>query len=185
MSDEAPEAEPMNLLTIRGRMVQGNCTAKEAEEFIGALEAKNDTRARDLAELRGEHRKREIRIESQDSTIDDLHMENHELRSEVERLKFQVADHHAAAYHWNRLRPAVQSFVRWMEETLRENDHKPGWHADRNMELMKRLDQEAVELRSELQAEQQNARKIVKEAADVANFAMMIADNVGRTKEDG
>lgn len=73
------------------------------------------------------------------------------------------------------LRPEVAAFAALMEQRLRENDHKPGWKEDDPRELYERLDEEAGELDYALAIRD----GIAKEAADVANFAMMIADVCG------
>ena len=62
-----------------------------------------------------------------------------------------------------------------MEAKLRENDHKGGWDVNTDQELMWRLLDEMAELRHALTYG--DAESIVKECADVANFAMFIADN--------
>jgi hypothetical protein len=87
------------------------------------------------------------------------------------------------------LRPQVVAFAHLMESKLRENDHKGGWeHCDLDW-LLKRLKEEAEEIAGPLPLvhdlsrsrveRKELARAIGREAADVANFAMMIADNVG------
>ena len=71
-----------------------------------------------------------------------------------------------------------------MEAKLRENDHKPGWKGENPWPLVERLFEEANELTEELQPGSRTdlgtwSAKIGAEAADVANFAMMIADVCG------
>jgi len=63
-----------------------------------------------------------------------------------------------------------------MEERLRANDHKGGWGDSDCYWLLKRLRMETKELSDALWDGPDS--QIQKEAADVANFAMMIADNV-------
>jgi NTP pyrophosphatase (non-canonical NTP hydrolase) len=95
------------------------------------------------------------------------------LLNELERLR-------------NRYRPAVQWFAEQMERKLRENDHKGGWENENIYWLWERLREEskeliyAVNLTRDLHADPEN---IVRESADVANFAMMIADVARRMKE--
>lgn len=74
------------------------------------------------------------------------------------------------------MRESVQWFAEQMEARLKANDHKGGWERDLLSRLFDRLCEEAVELE---QAIEGNATvdQIAREAADVANFAMMIADN--------
>lgn len=79
-------------------------------------------------------------------------------------------------------RPEVQWFSRRMELKLRANDHKPHWSGMHTDYLIHRLFQEADELWMALQYGE-SAENIVQEAADVANFAMMIADVVGMRRE--
>ena len=81
------------------------------------------------------------------------------------------------------LRPEVQAFAEAMERRLRENEHKGGWKRERPAWLFKRLREEEFELwtawadrRFSLDVP---VTRIVDEAADVANFALMIADVCG------
>jgi len=84
------------------------------------------------------------------------------------------------------LRPAVQWFAEQMEAALRRNDHKTGWAGCDQDYLLDGLDQEVKELdRACERFDPKTAKRIatndeiIGEAADVANFAMMIADNAG------
>jgi hypothetical protein len=85
------------------------------------------------------------------------------MREEIERLRAAT-----------QLRPEVLAFALSMERKLRENDHKGGWQADHPLALMRRLKQEVEELDQAMF--NGNGQKILNEGADVANFAMMIAD---------
>lgn len=76
------------------------------------------------------------------------------------------------------LRPCVEEFAMSMEKTLRRNDWKGGWNYMSGDELFSRLSEEVEELRLAL-VHHRSRRTIVREAADVANFAMMIADQCG------
>lgn len=80
----------------------------------------------------------------------------------------------------DKLRPEVAKFARLMEAKLKENDHKGGWkHCDVGWLLM-RLGEEFDELIKALYPKEERIPNVVaSEAADVANFAMMIADVVG------
>ncbi len=77
-------------------------------------------------------------------------------------------------------------FSRVMEERLKENDHKGGWADESTLDLWNALNQEAVELRTAISDDAlghnpagsiPTAEAIVREAADVANFALFVADN--------
>ena len=77
------------------------------------------------------------------------------------------------------LRPEVQWFAEQMELQLRANDWKDGWQHDDQLKLLHRIRQETSELQFCLNPEVfgGDAGNTISEAADVANFAMMIADN--------
>lgn len=80
------------------------------------------------------------------------------------------------------LRPEVSWFAQQMEQVLRANDHKPGWKDWSRVEAFERLEDETEELRQALGVFRPKATLeermaiVIKEAVDVANFAMMIAD---------
>lgn len=86
------------------------------------------------------------------------------------------------------VRPEVLAFALAMEERLRANDHKGGWSKDHPLALYKRLLEEAIELRTEVEVNlwrvtgpsgDEDRTHVRHEAADVANFALMIADVCG------
>lgn len=85
------------------------------------------------------------------------------------------------------LRPEVRSFANAMEEKLRANDHKGGWEEMRPEWLTGRLKGEVEELCEAVHPAQGPADRfpdrIIGEAADVANFAMMVADVCGGLKK--
>jgi len=76
----------------------------------------------------------------------------------------------------------VREQVRWfseqMELKLQENDHKGGWDGCGIYELIYRLQEETGELLKAVNSwvEGEPVENIIEESADVANFAMMIAD---------
>jgi NTP pyrophosphatase (non-canonical NTP hydrolase) len=82
-------------------------------------------------------------------------------------------------------RREVLTMALLMEGKLRENDHKTGWKAEDPAWLLERLQEEVDELGDamrEAAARPDSAaakRDVGREAADVANFAMMIADRLG------
>ena len=75
----------------------------------------------------------------------------------------------------NDLRPALLSFAHLMESQLQRNDYKGGWRVESLQFLFARLTEESYELQASI-ANKDSADTIRREAADVANFAMMIAD---------
>jgi NTP pyrophosphatase (non-canonical NTP hydrolase) len=70
-----------------------------------------------------------------------------------------------------------------MQRALNDNDHKDGWDECSLGYLFGRLGEEVQELKEAMQAIDRDPELIVSEAADVANFAMMIADNVRPTTD--
>ena len=75
---------------------------------------------------------------------------------------------------WSR---AVEWFAGEMETKLNKNEHKGGWESSSAAYLLRRLKQEVAELENACSF--RGGEAVVSEAADVANFAMMIADNHG------
>lgn len=83
------------------------------------------------------------------------------------------------------VRPDLQWFALEMEKKLRANDHKGHWR-DCSMEYLRtRLHEELGELLTALDAKPPASEQIAKEAADVANFCMMIADAYRERAEVG
>lgn len=80
------------------------------------------------------------------------------------------------------LRPEVLAFAHLMERQLRANDHKPGWKGHAPHDLAVRMFQEATEATwaiADWKDGTGDTQSVGTEAADVANFAMMIADVCG------
>lgn len=96
---------------------------------------------------------------------------------------------------WVEYKDDIHLTVEWfagpMLEKLRKNAHKGHWHNCTPGYLSRRLHEEAHEVSRALarlkkipegpashETVEAAAREVIREAADVANFAMMIADNV-------
>lgn len=79
------------------------------------------------------------------------------------------------------VRPEVAAFALLMEARLRANDDKPGWKEGDAFQLMERIHEEAFELDGAIRESfyPGGKNRTGEEAADVANFAMMIADLCG------
>jgi hypothetical protein len=75
------------------------------------------------------------------------------------------------------IRPEVWQFARLMEERLRANDHKGGWKKETAKDLLFRIQDELCEL---IEAVYKEWDSVGDESADVANFAMMVADVTGK-----
>lgn len=91
-----------------------------------------------------------------------------------------------------KIRKEVQWFAEQMEKKLRENDDREsGWNRCSYGFLLKRIKEELEELHNQFglfgvengYQPRSKTGRIIDEAADVANFAMMIADNVKKEKE--
>lgn len=76
-----------------------------------------------------------------------------------------------------KIRPEVMRFAEAMEKKLKKNDYKGGWKKMGHYELCARIYSELDELISE---ESNGGKKL--EAVDIANFAMMIFDNLTEMK---
>lgn len=77
------------------------------------------------------------------------------------------------------LRPEVKAFALAMETVLRSNDYKGGWKDSGQEYLRSRLNEERIELTEMVLLRPDDKVSILVEAADVANFAMMVADVMG------
>jgi hypothetical protein len=77
---------------------------------------------------------------------------------------------------------SVDEFAAHMMTKLRANKHKAHWSTVDDWWLVARMELEMEELREALSIGNKSA--IIKECADVANFAMMIADNQTNQKEN-
>lgn len=75
-------------------------------------------------------------------------------------------------------RQEVVAFALAMEAKLRENDHKRHWRFLDRRTLSRRLTEEREELRRAFT--RGDPDEVLREAADVANFAMMLADYTRR-----
>ena len=78
-----------------------------------------------------------------------------------------------------RWRPEVVWFADAMERKLRENDHKRHWTGMGMQYLSMRLTQERKELYAAIASG--DPTLVLDEAADIANFAMMVADVARRS----
>jgi hypothetical protein len=82
-----------------------------------------------------------------------------------------------------KLRKEVLAFAHLMEERLRANEHKGGWKDENPFWLLDRARDELRELNAvlhvRLKGNTVTPREIGAEAADAANFLLMIADVCG------
>lgn len=76
------------------------------------------------------------------------------------------------------IRTEVKAFAEIMEQKLKENDHKHHWSDSDNSWLLERLLEEVKELESIMDSLSTSDEEKQRECADIANFAMMIADNI-------
>jgi len=83
--------------------------------------------------------------------------------------------------NFERVRPEVKAFAVLMERQLRANDWKGGWDQEHPRSMLRRLREETDELDAEVPVRFTpvaiaHRMRIGKEAADIGNFAMMVAD---------
>lgn len=72
----------------------------------------------------------------------------------------------------------IEWFVNRMEEKLQENSHKRGWDDIDKDYALERLREEVEEIAPIVKAwdyDSEQARELIRECADVANFAFMLA----------
>jgi NTP pyrophosphatase (non-canonical NTP hydrolase) len=96
-------------------------------------------------------------------------------------------------------RKEIKSFSENMERKLKENDYKERWSKSNYSYLIQRLHEEVDELDEALSSfvigqamprdlsgsySIEQYGEVVEECADVANFAMMIADNLKNKREN-
>jgi hypothetical protein len=79
------------------------------------------------------------------------------------------------------IRPEIMALATMMERKLRENEDKGDWRVCRAEYLLTRCGEERDELICAV-VTKASPRAILREAADVANLAMMVADNCGGLK---
>lgn len=77
------------------------------------------------------------------------------------------------------IRPVMRWFAEQMELALRANDHKGGWQDDDPLKLAERIVGEYAELEIALGGplRREGWLRVIAEAADIANMAMMVADH--------
>jgi hypothetical protein len=74
----------------------------------------------------------------------------------------------------------VMQFAYEMESQLKVNDHKKGWGSEHYEFLNRELSKNFNKLYRELTAADKDKYEITIRCANIANFAMMIADNYGQ-----
>ena len=79
-------------------------------------------------------------------------------------------------------RKEVREFAHAMEIMLATNEHKGHWRREHHEFLLRELGKNAVRLEKELAKEDHDKYEITIRCANMANFAMMIADNHGGGK---
>ncbi len=80
--------------------------------------------------------------------------------------------------NWENIQIDIAIIENAMKQKLRENEHKGYWDKSSPLQLAKRLEEEVEELNDAILLK--SPVDIIREAADVANFAMMIASNTFR-----
>ena len=78
------------------------------------------------------------------------------------------------------MRTQVEWFAKRMENKLIANDHKGGWQGEPNYYFTTCIKDELDELQSALMSG--NETEAINECVDIANFAMMLADNLWQAR---
>jgi hypothetical protein len=76
-------------------------------------------------------------------------------------------------------RKVVREFAHDMEKLLKENEHKSGWENEDVVFLGNQIAKNFEKLAREFKKIDINKQEITTRCANIANFAMMIADNEG------
>ncbi|MEK4149042.1 hypothetical protein NST02_18425 [Robertmurraya sp. FSL W8-0741] len=76
-------------------------------------------------------------------------------------------------------RKVVSEFAHDMDKQLKVNDHKGGWNDEEHHFLSAQLAKNMFALNHELKKLNKDKHEITIRCANIANFAMMIADNEG------
>lgn len=74
------------------------------------------------------------------------------------------------------IRPEVLKFALLMEQKLKKNDSKGGWKESEYDYLLQKVDEEFVQLKHHIRVKGTDGQ-IIGDCTDLANSAMMIADN--------
>ena len=81
------------------------------------------------------------------------------------------------------VRESVKMFAVLMEAKLRKNDYKSHWSKESFTYLFGRLDEEMKELNQAVSSAKTDYERIADEVIDVANFLMMIVDNMEELRQ--
>jgi hypothetical protein len=79
---------------------------------------------------------------------------------------------------------ALFKFTQVMEEKLRENMHRGDWSGMRTGWLMGRADSCIQDLKTTLCNADATGGDVARQAADVANYMLMIADNESKKRKE-
>ena len=77
-------------------------------------------------------------------------------------------------------REAARDFAISMEKQLAANDHKTGWKREHHQDLSGAIFYHTEMLRKELIKSYRDETEVTKRCANIANYAMMIAENEGK-----
>jgi hypothetical protein len=77
-------------------------------------------------------------------------------------------------------RKVVSQFAYDMEKQLKANDHKIGWEREHHQDLTGFMSRQWEQLRKELIKIDRDKYKVTQLCANIANYAMMVADNEGQ-----
>ena len=191
------QGDSMKVVTVCG----STKFKKETEQAIAMLEERGDAvfsvgsfMHADNAALTKEQKNRYDRLHLQKITVSDyiyvVNPEGYIGESTTVEIKFAKSRGKHIEYFFKRnsaiTRGSIQEFAKDMEHKLKANDHKGGWENFALHELFDLLQDEVNELSEAMQdegASSNYAESVIDECADVANYAMMIADTLRIRKE--
>ena len=83
---------------------------------------------------------------------------------------------------YNKYKTLTQNFALKMQDICFKNRHKIGWQRLSNINILQKIKEETTEIETAL-LNQKSTKEIIDECVDVANFCMMLADNLKRREE--
>lgn len=188
--EQAPPEKEIKLVTVCG----STKFKRETEQAIAMLEERGDAAMSvgsfmhaDEVELTTEQKERYDKLHLSKIAISDyvyvVNPEGYIGKSTLSEIKFAESLDKPIEYLFTRdagtVRESLQTFMKDMEHKLRKNDYKGGWERLHSQKIFNLLQGEVSELSEALQDEGARINYIedaINECADVANYAMMIAD---------
>ncbi len=194
---EKAEQERENLKLINTDL----CARVDEQNMqLGKLQSEKSIEQREFAAVRQERDEARLRIDALETETSQYAMRTlksvvtmqtahkHMLRRDDEAATAEVRAANAEARalraeadvvalnRWPTVRAFAEAMCRKLDQHRLQKGGREGWENDDPYDLLRRVRDEAVELEGELVARVRNDERLLGEAADVANMAMMVAD---------